>query len=254
MSQTERFNRDHQRFAEWARIARESGETPAIPAATVVILRDTDHGIETIMLRKNSKLAFGGMWVFPGGRIDEEDRIGLDPGDDAAAGRVAAVREAREEADLAVDADDLVLFSHWIPPAIAPKRFATWFYAVAGDDAEVVIDDGEIVDSEWMTITDAMARHDAGEIELVPPTWVTLHTLGRYADVEGALRALDERPARRYATRIGTTTDGPVAMWEGDAATTESDPDRPGPRHRLEMFESGYTFIDTTHPDTGHGD
>ena len=30
------------------------------------------------MLHKNSKLAFGGMWVFPGGRIDDEDREGAD--------------------------------------------------------------------------------------------------------------------------------------------------------------------------------
>jgi 8-oxo-dGTP pyrophosphatase MutT (NUDIX family) len=43
-------------------------------AATVVLLRDGDDGLETLMLRKNSRLAFGGMWVFPGGRIDDGDR------------------------------------------------------------------------------------------------------------------------------------------------------------------------------------
>jgi 8-oxo-dGTP pyrophosphatase MutT (NUDIX family) len=47
---------------------------PAIPAATVVLLRDAAGGLETLMLRRNSKLAFaGGAWVFPGGRIDPED-------------------------------------------------------------------------------------------------------------------------------------------------------------------------------------
>ena len=40
-----------------------------VPAATVVVVRDGNDGVETLMLRKNSKLAFGGMWVFPGGRI-----------------------------------------------------------------------------------------------------------------------------------------------------------------------------------------
>ena len=39
---------------------------PAIPAATVVLLRDAPGGLETLMLRRNSKLAFaGGAWVFP---------------------------------------------------------------------------------------------------------------------------------------------------------------------------------------------
>ena len=41
-----------------------------IPAATVVLLREGDCGVEVLMLRKNSKITFGGMWVFPGGKID----------------------------------------------------------------------------------------------------------------------------------------------------------------------------------------
>ena len=117
MGSQDRLEKDRVRFAEWTRSARETGETPAIPAATVVLLRDSGHGIETIMLRKNSKIAFGGMWVFPGGRIDDEDRLELDADDDVAAARVAAAREAREEADMIVDPSGLVLFAHWVPPA-----------------------------------------------------------------------------------------------------------------------------------------
>ena len=53
---------------------REEDLPPAIPAATVVLLRDGADGVETLMLRRDSKLAFaGGAWVFPGGRIDPED-------------------------------------------------------------------------------------------------------------------------------------------------------------------------------------
>ncbi|HAF68589.1 MAG TPA: NUDIX hydrolase, partial [Acidimicrobiaceae bacterium] len=44
-----------------------------IDAATVVVARDTSNGIEVLMLRRNSKIYFGGMWVFPGGKIDETD-------------------------------------------------------------------------------------------------------------------------------------------------------------------------------------
>ena len=45
-------------------------EVVAVPAATVVLLRDRDGGMEALMLRKSSAVAFAGMRVFPGGRID----------------------------------------------------------------------------------------------------------------------------------------------------------------------------------------
>ena len=75
----------------------EAGEIPAaIPAATVVLLRDQPDGMEVLMLKKNSKIAFGGMWVFPGGRIDAEDGADTEDGEQRA--RIAAAREAMEEA------------------------------------------------------------------------------------------------------------------------------------------------------------
>src|SRR3546814_18937094 len=85
---------------------------PAIPAATVVLLRDGDEGLETLMLHRTSKVAFGGMWVFPGGRVDPEDRRPDDPDEEAAARRAAA-REAMEECELPGAAEDVVAFSHW---------------------------------------------------------------------------------------------------------------------------------------------
>ena len=75
MSAADRVQRDRGRIDEWIRYAATSGESPAIDAATVVVLRDGDEGLETLMLRRNSKIAFGGMWVFPGGRVDDTDRL-----------------------------------------------------------------------------------------------------------------------------------------------------------------------------------
>src|SRR3954451_16787589 len=94
---------------------------PAIPAATVILLRDAADGIETLMLRRNSKIAFGGMWVFPGGRVEESDATG--GVDEVTTARRAAVREAEEESGLVLHVDDLVAVSHWTPPPVTPKRF-----------------------------------------------------------------------------------------------------------------------------------
>ena len=230
-------------LARWLRDGtREEGDP--IPAATVVLARDTPAGIETLMLRKNSKLAFGGMWVFPGGRIDDHDREGA--ADLEAAARRAAVREAAEEADLAVDESSLAWISHWVPPGLAPKRFATWFFVAPAPEGAVTIDGGEIHDSAWMEPADALVRRDAGEIELAPPTWMTLHYLAEFSTVADLLVDARRRDATYYQTEIVRGGEGVAALWAGDAAYGTDDPDAPGARHRLWMLEDGWRLERTT--------
>ena len=71
----------------------------AVPAATVLLLRTPSQvaPFEVLMLRKNAKIAFGGMWVFPGGRIEAQDgHVDENSEVSLAAARVAAAREAQE--------------------------------------------------------------------------------------------------------------------------------------------------------------
>jgi 8-oxo-dGTP pyrophosphatase MutT (NUDIX family) len=209
----------------------ETVEYPPIPAATVVLVRDGQDGIESLMLHRNSKLAFGGMWVFPGGRVDAADRDGARDDDEAA--RRAAVREAHEEAGLVVDAASLAFLSHWLPPSVAPKRFATWFFVAPAPSGTVTIDGGEIHDSAWMRPRDALARRDALEIELAPPTWMTLHHLAGFDTVADLMSDARARTPVFYETHVGHGTGGLIAMWRGDAGYETGDPDAPGARHRL---------------------
>ena len=209
-------------------------------AATVVLLRDGADGLETLMLRKNSRLAFGGMWVFPGGRIDDVDRTG--DADELTAAVNAAVREAAEEAGLVVPSSGLIPFSHWTPPSMAPKRFLTWFFLAPAPTTAVVIDRGEIHDHAWMRPPVALTRRDAGEIELAPPTWVTLHWLGAHPSVAAASAAAAARAPERFATRIESSDEGPVAVWTPDVAHESGDLGAPGPRHRLWMSRTGWRY------------
>ncbi len=250
------MSRDTERFEAWARQIAVEGETPIVNAATVVLIRDANDGIETLMLRRNSKLAFGGMWVFPGGRIDDDDHH--DPGPTAGvladadalatAARRAASRESVEEAGVAVDPDDLVWFSHWIPPPVSPKRFATWFFLAAAPDTEVVIDGGEIHEHDWMTPADALRRRDLLEIELAPPTWVSLHYLRAFSTVAEALAGFAARSPRFYATHLGKVDGEMVTMWEGDAGYDSHDPTTAGLRHRITMHQNEYRFDDSGAP------
>ena len=196
------------------------------------------------MLHKTSKIAFGGMWVFPGGRIDDEDHV--EDGDITLAARNAAARETMEEAGIESEPDDFVWFAHWTPPPITPKRFATWFFVARADSHEVAIDGGEIQDHAWLSPAEALERHAAGEIDLAPPTWITLYQLSLYDSSGAILQRLSAADPKVYATRIGKQADGHrVAMWAGDAGYDTGDATVSGARHRLVMRPGGFVFENT---------
>lgn len=231
-----------------------------IPAATVLLLRGGDHGPEVLMLRRNSKIAFGGMWVFPGGRVDDADMVdaatddetGSDRAEDDVmrAARRAAVREVEEESGLDVAPGDLVTWSYWIPPPmpamdrkVSARRFSTWFFVVAAPPGEVVIDNGEIHDFRWLTPADALDLHARKEIELVPPTWVTLTQLAQHRSVDAAMKAADGEPPEFRTKPVGKSPR--MLMWRPDAGYDDGNPDRPGPRHRLVMASGGWDYLRT---------
>ncbi len=206
----------------------------AIPAATVVPIRDGADGLEVLMVLRRRQLAdFGGSWVFPGGRLDPAD-LG---GDDEGSARRAAVREAAEEAGLSLSAADLVAWSHWTPPPGAGRRFATWFFLAPVDPgATITVDGGEVHDHRWIRPADALAERDAGTLQLAPPTVVTLSQLGAVAAVADVLGpTASPRPVERFASRLLTGAEHPVLVWHGDVAAADGDLTRSGPRHRLEM-------------------
>ncbi|MFT5443113.1 MAG: 8-oxo-dGTP pyrophosphatase MutT (NUDIX family) [Myxococcota bacterium] len=232
--------RHEESLEKWARSGTPG--TEPIDAATVILLRDTEGGLETLMLRRNSKIAFGGMWVFPGGRIDPDDREGLASDDGLGAARNAAIRESEEETGLNIANAPLAAISHWTPPAVTPRRFLTWFFVAAAPDDDVVIDDGEIKDHAWMSVREALERRDKKEIELAPPTFVTLHWLATHNSVDIAMKAAHAKEPEFFETRIAVSDDGPVALWHGDAGYDDSNSESQGERHRLSMRKTGWLY------------
>jgi 8-oxo-dGTP pyrophosphatase MutT (NUDIX family) len=211
------------------------------PAATVVPVRDGPTGLEVLLLRRNARGPFGGMWVFPGGQIDESDMAGA--ADEIDGSRRAAVREAKEEADLDLEEAALVPLSFWLPPPEAPRRFSTWFFLApvpaAGD---VVVDRVEIREHRWMAPRAAMLARNGGDIELAPPTFTTLWWLSHYEDVAAAMNAAASGPPERYHTHIAAGADRRIlaSLWAGDEGYDDLDIERPGPRRRLVMDPNGW--------------
>lgn len=196
----------------------------AIPAATLIVIRDRASGPpELLMVERSQSMAFaGGAIVFPGGRIDAADES-LAPGFEMAA-RVAAIRETLEESALAVgllpqpspelaielqqqlqqdkdfngvlegyeltlQLDALTPFARWKPAFRHARIFDTLFLlarAPAGD-WQPRPQPGECEAAFWLTAAEALARIERGEASAIFPTKRNLERLAQFASFDDAI-------------------------------------------------------------------
>lgn len=206
----------------------------ALPSATVISLRDTDAGMEVLLIRRNPELSsYGGMWVFPGGGVERSDHSLADDHDLVAAARRAAVRETAEEAGLRVHEENLIPVSHWTTPEEQPKRFATWFFATYIGEQIVEIDGQESCDYRWLRPVDILEARRAGELALMPPTFVSVLGLSQYASSEEALTGYAVRRPGMFLPRVRMTAEGFCQLYEEDVSYEGAELDIPGRRHRL---------------------
>lgn len=175
---------------------------PMRPAATVVMVTDTSDGLKVYLQLRARTMAFAaGMYVFPGGAVEEQDVIAAgavgfgDIGEDTLPARFAAVRETREESGFEIsDPRSLSYIAHWVTPEVEPKRFDTRFYATVVDDPSLATETSlETEGDQWVRPQEAIEQQSAGEIAMLPPTLSVVSGLARL-DVQGfsAHAAIDD--------------------------------------------------------------
>ena len=217
-------------------------DLPAIPAATIVVMREGTGAPELLMVERAAAMSFaGGALVFPGGRIDPGDHAlaGLHAGDpDELAARIAGIRETIEEAGLAVGLDlpagvipdlrrrlyagepmgalldevggtlrldALVPFARWLPAGVPHKVFDTRFYlAPAPEGAEPVVDGNENVRLFWASAAAVLAMADRGEAHIIFPTRRNLERLARFVSFDDAVADARAHPVRTVTPWIET--------------------------------------------------
>lgn len=130
----------------------ESPPTPPaepLPAATAILLRDRDHGAEVLLLQRHHASGFvPGAYVFPGGRVDEEDtspaveglivrakRAGEGTLEPPAPYWAAMVREVFEETGVLLARDEL---GHAAADAGREPLLASWRERLLGERAGLV--------------------------------------------------------------------------------------------------------------------
>ncbi len=149
---------------------------PIRPAATTVLLRDGPSGLEVLMQQRNPDAVFaGGAWVFPGGKLDPQDRepawaehcdlcpetaarqLALTP-EWARAHWIAAIRELVEEAGilLAREADHRLARSAQQHLQQTPEAFLAFC-----QQQGLLLDTGRIrYLSRWITPAGNPRRYD----------------------------------------------------------------------------------------------
>lgn len=213
--------RDRSGALEVLLLQRAAG-TPFVPGAHVfpggaVDEGDDDHDDVVLGLRRDEAdrllgVARGGraFWVAAVRECLEEagvvlavDEAGRPVADDHPifqgldASRIALEAGSRTLADLyrehrlRVPLHGVAYVSNWITPEPSPRRYDARFFAAAMPAGQRAgVDGWEAVDAGWWKPSDALADWQAGRIDLIEPTVVSLELLARFAGTADALAAL----------------------------------------------------------------
>ena len=191
----------------------EAAPTRPRDAATVILLRGGEDGLEVLLVKRNPAQRFmGGAWVFPGGAVDAGEADGDHPH------RVAGVREVAEEAGITLPGPEALLpFSRWVTPAQIKIRFDTIFYLAELPEGEEARCDGEeCVDAGWFTPRGALEAYSREEIQLVFPTIKTLEQLGAHATAAQALAAARDSDVKPVEPRVVVGDKGARVLLPGE--------------------------------------
>lgn len=80
--------------------------------------------------------------------------------------------------------DQLIYFSHWVTPPGPPKRFDTRFFlAVIPETQRPRFHADEVKEGVWITPKDALDKIMKREWRMIPPTIISLQTIGHYCTI-----------------------------------------------------------------------
>ncbi|MFC4146498.1 NUDIX hydrolase [Micromonospora mangrovi] len=97
---------------------------------------------------------------------------------------------------LTLRSDLLLPWSRWITPDFEPRRFDTYFFVALLPEGQRTRDvSGEADHTMWIRPADALARAEAGELRMLPPTLVTLTEIAAAGTLPGVARASATRDA-----------------------------------------------------------
>ncbi len=130
----------------------------------------------------------------------EADRVALET-------RVTSFTDFLSRRGLVLRTDLLRLWGSWVTPAFEPRRYDTQFFLARLPEGQVTRDVSTESDRVlWSPVREAIRMVDAGDMFMLPPTYITCAELFEYDEVGAALEAAERRdltPIRPEAVRDG---------------------------------------------------
>ncbi|WP_081795074.1 NUDIX hydrolase [Nocardioides sp. URHA0020] len=136
-------------------------------------------------------------------------------GDDWEADRVAL--ESRElsltdflnRRGLVLRTDLLGVWDAWLTPVFEPKRYRTWFFVASLPTGQVTRDvSSESSSVEWIPARVAAEQADAGDLALMPPTYLTSMEVGEHSSPEEVLAVAASRSVEMFTPSVEPLGEG----------------------------------------------
>jgi 8-oxo-dGTP pyrophosphatase MutT (NUDIX family) len=151
--------------------------------------------------------------LLAGGSAD--DVVADTTGDEWEADRVAL--ESRElsmtdfltRRGLVLRTDLLGAWDGWLTPVFEPKRYRTWFFVAVLPEGQRTRDvSSESSEVTWLPARAAADGADAGEVMMLPPTYLTCLELGGFDSPSDVLAAAEGRSVEMFTPSVETLGDG----------------------------------------------
>ncbi len=126
----------------------------------------------------------------------EADRVALES-------RELSLTDFLDRRGLVLRTDLLGAWSGWLTPVFEPRRYRTWFFAAALPEGQVTRDvSSESSSVAWLPVPDAVAQAEAGEILMMPPTWLTCLDVDQYDGPAAVLAEADGRTVDMFMPEV----------------------------------------------------
>jgi 8-oxo-dGTP pyrophosphatase MutT (NUDIX family) len=132
----------------------------------------------------------------------EADRVALES-------RELAMTDFLTRRGLVLRTDLLGVWGAWLTPTFEPKRFRTWFFVALLPEGQRTRDvSTESSEVTWLPAADAVGMAEAGEMLMMPPTYLTSLEVSQFAQPAEVIEAAHGRTAEMHTPGIEPLGDG----------------------------------------------
>ena len=141
--------------------------------------------------------------------------VGDTTGDDWEADRVAmesrdlSLTEFLNRRGLVLRADLLGVWAAWLTPIFESRRYRTWFFVARLPEGQRTRDvSSESSSVTWLAAGSAVDAVEAGELAMLPPTYLTCLEVSGHAGVDDVLAAAEGRAVEMFTPAVEPLGDG----------------------------------------------